>query len=202
MLRRRAVPVVLCQCGAELRHLVPANCESGRQGVAAVALEIIRAGAQCVKQVEISIAAAGALAHLSIDADHDAGQAELFSQARGGYTDDALVPTLAGEHYGAVGRIAAQQFVRFGPYAVLELLAFAVHVAQLLRVYARREREADGRGRDTLGAAAALVHKRFHARARAVFHLFKAASDYIPVLSGQRHDVGHRADADEVGIAL
>ena len=70
---------------------------------------------------------------LAVEADHDAGQAEFLGQAAGGYAYHALVPALAGQDYGPVGRAAAQQLVRLLPDAVLQLLPLPVHAAELLR---------------------------------------------------------------------
>ena len=68
------------------------------KGMAAEALEILRAGAQSVIQVEAAEAAARALAALAVAADHDRRQVKLLTQARGGDADHALMPRVAREH--------------------------------------------------------------------------------------------------------
>ena len=68
------------------------------------------------------------------------------------------------------------------------------------RVDARREREADGRGRDGAALGAALVqHARMPGRGAGV-DLRQSLRHKVAVLAREGHDVRHRADGDQVTV--
>ena len=194
--------------------------------MAAEALEILRAGAQGVIQVEAAEAAARALAALAVAADHDRRQVELLAQARGGDADHALVPRVARKHERHPRRVAARDGRGLLPDLLLELLPLAVELAEAGgvavgigavtgqqqqrgngrfseasgRVDARREREADGRGRDRPSLRTALVQQRTDAGARVGVDLRQTLRHEVAVFAREGHDVGHRADGDEVAV--
>ena len=222
----RVFPVILAERAAEAVDVFSPDGQPGRQRVAAEALEILRAGAQGVIQVEAAKAAARALAALAVAADHDRRQVELLTQARGGDADHALMPRVAREHERRARRIAARDGRGFLPDLLLKLLPLAVELAEpggvavgvgavigqqqqrgdgrfseaAGRVDARREREADGRGRDRPSLRAALVQQRADAGAGAGVDLRQSLRHEVAVFAREGHDVGHRADGDEVAV--
>ena len=222
----RVLPVILAERAAEAVDVFPPDGQPGRQRVAAEALEILRAGAQGVIQVEAAEAAARALAALAVAADHDRRQVELLTQARGGDADHALMPRVACEHERCARRIAARDGRGLLPDLLLELLPLAVELAEpggvavgvgtvtgqqqqrgdgrfseaAGRVDARCEREADGRGRDRPPLRTALVQQRADAGARVGVDLRQTLRHEVAVFAREGHDVGHRADGDEVAV--
>ena len=68
------------------------------------------------------------------------------------------------------------------------------------RVDARREREADGRGRDRPSLRAAIVQQRADAGARVGVDLRQTLRHEVAVFAREGHDVGHRADGDKVAV--
>ena len=67
----RVLAVILAERAAEAVDVLAPDRQPSRQRVAAKALEILRAGAQGVVQVEAAEAAARALAAIAVAADHD-----------------------------------------------------------------------------------------------------------------------------------
>ena len=222
----RVLAVILAERAAEAVDILAPDRQPGRQRVAAKALEILRAGAQGVVQVEAAEAAARALAALAVAADHDRRQVELLAQARGGDADHALVPRVACEHERHPRRVAARDGRGLLPDLLLERLPLAVELAEpggvavglaavlgqqqqrrdgrlaqaAGRIDARREREADGRGRDGAALRAALVQQCADARPGAGVDLRQPLRHEIAVLAREGHDVRHRADGDEVAV--
>ena len=222
----RVPAVILAERAAEAVDILAPDRQPGRQRVAAEALEILRAGAQGVVQVEAAEAAARALAAIAVAADHDRRQVELLAQARGGDADHALVPRVACEHERHPRRVAARDGRGLLPDLLLERLPLAVELAEpggvavglavvlgqqqqrrdgrlaqaAGRIDARREREADGRGRDGAALRAALVQQRADARPGAGVDLCQPLRHEIAVLAREGHDVRHRADGDEVAV--
>ena len=222
----RVLAVILAERAAEAVDILAPDRQPGRQRVAAEALEILRAGAQGVVQVEAAEAAARALAALAVAADHDRRQVKFLAQARGGDADHALVPRVAREHERHPRRVAARDGRGLLPDLLLERLPLAVELAEpggvavgILvvlcqqqqrrdgrlaqtagRVDARREREADGRGRDGAALGAALVQQCADARPGAGVDLRQSLRHKVAVLAREGHDVRHRADGDQVTV--
>ena len=125
-LKRLVFLVVFLKGTAKIVQPFTADIESRRKRMTAEALKVLRAGGQCVKQVEAAAGAARAFALFTVEAYHNGRHGVLLSKLRCGDADDTLVPFFARQHDGQTGAFAAHHALCVLPNARFEHLTAAV----------------------------------------------------------------------------
>ena len=221
------IDIIFCERLAEAVQIFAAYIQSGGQNMPAEAVQQRAAGIERVIEVKAAVAAAGALAVAVRQRDHDRWDTKRLGQTGGGNADNALVPALARQYDGRGGGRPGQRLHGLLPYFLLQALALAVHLAKLCGeptrlggaflhhklggalhppkppcgVDTRRERKADGHGGQTVTVNARLVHEGRKSRPWVVAQLFQSDLQNAAILARQRHNVRHRADGNQIGVA-
>ena len=199
-----------------------------RRLVPAEAREDVRAALHRLEQVDLAYAAAAAARLAVLDGEQQARHAVDADEAAGDDALDAFVPTLARHHERALAVVLLRGLglrdfreLRFDGAALvvdaLEALGAAhrlvvvvgeqkverglrvAHAAR--RVDARDEREAEVGGGDRLAGRPARAQEGGDAGARRGVDAFDAVGDQRAVLVDHGHEVGHRPQRREVGVA-
>src|SRR5580692_11462979 len=190
--------------------------------------EVFVAGAKDFNEVDAVHTASGAFGDAGLVAEHDAGAVVFARDAAGDDADDAGMPVLTEEHdAGRVGKILLDDPLRFFGYRALDILPFAIEGVERLRGFGaeflviaehqfNRERsigEATA-GVDAWAEAIGDIHRQnflhgFHAgdlheRAQAGpsggLQNLQTMAREDAVLAGERHEIGHGAECDEIQI--
>ncbi len=205
------------------------DLEAGGGAVAAVAAQVLGAGAQPAEQVEGLDAAPRPPARLTVERDHHDRPPVALDQPRGDDPDHPGMPVLAAQHVAgalARGRRSAprpRSVMRLSTWRRSELArssssAISLRAPGVLgqdqleprvgsvqaprRVQARGEREGDGALVDLAGVHPRDRHQRTQPGLGRARQRAQPAADERAVLAHQRHDVGDRRQRHEVEVVL
>ena len=221
-------PVIAGQGGPEIVQLVNFDVQPRGQGVAAEAHKVFGTGVQRLEQVEATEAAAGALARVPVETDHNGGQGVLLRQPGGGDADDTLMPPVAGQDDRRVRHRTGELGVGLVPDLCFNVLPLAVQLAQLHRklgggpgvcghqqlrcslrlaqpaggVQPGGQTEANGRGSELAGVDGGLPHHGGNARAGRGAQLFQPTAYKTAVFPHKGHHVRHGAYGHKVRVLL